>query len=91
MQVILELMVSTFSLKDHNHIAVAAAASSWIATLVTFPIQQIRVRMQSGNGKVLRGHYFDGIMFKLLHSCATSFVLFLVKQHSEMLMCVLEG
>ena len=84
-------MISTFSLKDHNRIAVAAAASSWIATLVTFPIQQIRVRMQSGNGKVLRGHYFDGVMFKLLHSCATSFVLFLVKQHSEMLMCVLEG
>lgn len=84
-------MISTLSLKDRNHIAVAAAGSSWIATLITFPIQQLRVRMQSGDGKVFRGHYFDGVLFKLLHSCLTSFVLFLVKQHSEMILCILEG
>jgi len=84
-------MVTTFKLKDHNRIAMAAAASSWLATLITFPVQQIRVRMQTGDGMVFRGRYFDGVFFKLLHSCATSFVLFLVKQHSEMIMCILEG
>jgi 5'-nucleotidase len=90
-QVVLEVLISAFSMKDRNQIAAAAAASSWVATLITFPIQQLRVRMQSGDGKVYRGHYFDGVLFKLLHSCSTSFVLFLVKQHSETLLCILEG
>jgi hypothetical protein len=94
-QLSLELIVDTFGLSGGTHVAIAAAIGSLVATVVTFPIQKWRILLQSGEQapKVdgLWHFYCDGLIFKLLDTSFKTFTLFLVKEQSDVMLCILEG
>lgn len=93
-QISLELLLRLFSIDDQSQIAFAASLSSIVATIVTYPIQKARVMLQSGEAppKVSNIWHFlyDGVIFKVLDTCLKTFILFLVKEHSSSILCVLE-
>lgn len=93
-QLTLELTLRIFSIEEQNQIALAASVSSIVATVVTYPIQKARVMLQSGEEapKVsnLCHSLYDGLLFKVLDTMLKTFLLFLVKEHSASILCVLE-
>lgn len=93
-QVSLDLFLRLFTIHDQNQVAVAASFSSIIATVITYPIQKARVMLQSGERppevSSLWHFLYDGIVFKVLDTCLKTFILFLVKEHSSAILCVLE-
>lgn len=93
-QLTLELTLRIFSIEEQNQIALAASLSSIVATVVTYPIQKARVMLQSGEEapKVsnLCHYLYDGLLFKVLDTMLKTFLLFLVKEHSAAILCVLE-
>jgi len=93
-QVSLDLVLRLYVIDDQSQVAVAASLSSIIATVVTYPLQKARVMLQSGETppKVSSiWHYlYDGVTFKVLDTCLKTFILFLVKEHSSSILCVLE-
>ena len=94
-QVSLELIIDALAITRQNHVALAAAGASLIATVITYPIQKWRILLQSGEQlsvkKTSWHYYYDGVLFKLLDSSLKTFILFLVKEHSDMMLCILEG
>lgn len=93
-QVALEIIVDVLGITRQNHIALAAAASSLIATVVTYPIQKLRILLQSGEHPSMKKgwhYYYDGMAFKIMDTCLKTFILFLVKEHSDVMLCILEG
>ena len=97
-QMTLECLVRLFSTTttaSPTQVAVAATLASIVATIATYPIQKARILLQSGE----RPPQVDGIMhfccgglgFKLLDTCCKTFILFLVKEQSDIMLCILEG
>lgn len=85
-QVAMESILEFTGLKSPAAIALAASVSACLATVVTLPIQRMRVRLQQGlkcRDVVGWKDCCDGLAFKVLHSCFSSFVLFVVKAHLE--------
>jgi 5'-nucleotidase / UDP-sugar diphosphatase len=85
-QVAMESILEFTGLKSPAAIALAASLSACLATVVTLPIQRMRVRLQQGlkcRDVVGWKDCCDGLAFKVLHSCFSSFVLFVVKAHLE--------
>jgi hypothetical protein len=70
-----------------TRVAIAAGFGACVATIVTLPIQRWRVRLQQGmkgkNAITAGADCCDGLWFKILHSCVSSFVLFVVKVHLD--------
>jgi hypothetical protein len=94
-QLTLELTLRIFSIEEENQIALAASLSSLFATIITFPIQKARVILQSGekqSPKISNVCHLlcDGLVFKVLDTMLKTFLLFLVKEHSAAMLCVLE-
>jgi hypothetical protein len=94
-QLSLELIVDTLELSGGTPVAIAAAMASLVATIVTYPIQKWRILLQSGEqAPEVEGqwHLFcDGLLFKLLDTGLKTFILFLVKEQSDVMLCILEG
>ena len=97
-QMTLECLVRLFSTTttaSPAQVAVAATLASIVATIATYPIQKARILLQSGE----RPPQVDGILhfccggigFKLLDTCCKTFILFLVKEQSDIMLCILEG
>mmetsp|Transcript_9215 Transcript_9215/g.25911 ORF Transcript_9215/g.25911 Transcript_9215/m.25911 type:complete len:971 (+) Transcript_9215:172-3084(+) len=93
-QLTLELTLRIFSIEEQNQIALAASLSSIVATIVTYPIQKARVLLQSGeespNVSSIWHYLYDGVTFKVLDTMTKTFLLFLIKEHSASILCVLE-
>jgi 5'-nucleotidase/UDP-sugar diphosphatase len=82
------------SLKSPISVAIAAAIAACVATFVTLPIQRWRVQLQQGvsyKDITICAHCCDGLAFKMLHSCISSFVLFIVKGHLDDLVLMAFG
>jgi hypothetical protein len=94
-QLSLETLANVFLLKGSTQVAVAATMASLVATVVTYPIQKWRILLQSGerapNVQGLHHLFCDGLGFKLLDTCLKTFILFLVKEQSDVMLCILEG
>jgi len=78
-------------LSSSTHVATAAAMASLVATIVTYPIQKWRIKLQSGERTTGKKKFCNGLGFKLLDTCLKTFLLFLVKEQSDVMLCILEG
>ena len=80
-----------------ENVAIAATIASWFATFVTFPLQKWRITLQSGEQidmTKLQGtlsSLYKGLGFKLLDTTSKTFLLFLVKEQSDIMLCILDG
>ena len=93
-QVTMETILRIFAVSGQSQVAFVASISSIVATVITYPIQKARIMLQSGEPppKVSSMWHvlFDGILFKVADTCLKTFILFLVKEHSSSLLCILE-
>ncbi|CAJ1969484.1 unnamed protein product [Cylindrotheca closterium] len=78
-----------------SNMVVSATLASAVATIVTYPIQKWRIRLQSGEkGTIWEtfqwNNFFKGLDYKLLDTCSKIFILFLVKEHIDVALCILD-
>jgi 2',3'-cyclic-nucleotide 2'-phosphodiesterase (5'-nucleotidase family) len=90
-QVALELVLGFVS-----NVAIAATLASAVGTVITYPIQKWRIQLQSGErtdaSSVLQlPTIYKGVDYKLMDTCVKTFILFLVKEQSDVMLCILDG
>ncbi|KAL3930747.1 MAG: hypothetical protein SGBAC_011629 [Bacillariaceae sp.] len=78
-----------------SNMVVSATLASAVATIATYPIQKWRIRLQSGEkGSIWEifqwNNFFKGLDYKLLDTCTKIFILFLVKEHIDVALCILD-
>jgi hypothetical protein len=89
-----ELLINKSQLSSSLCAAIAGSISSLVATIMTYPIQKLRIMWQAGSGEMSMKYshvpvidnadccafFYSGFGFKLLHTGLKNFVLFFVME-----------
>lgn len=78
------------------NVALAATLASGVGTIITYPIQRWRIQLQSGertdtSSLCQLSTIYKGIDYRLMDICFKTFILFLVKEQSDVMLCMLDG
>ena len=86
----LELLHSLDRNYGHTAAGLRGMAASCLATVVTYPVQRWRVQSQAALPCRVAG-IFDGLLFKLLHSGLSGFIIFYVMSGSNEILDLILG
>eukprot|EP00980_Cylindrotheca_fusiformis_P008572 scaffold1820_cov129-Cylindrotheca_fusiformis.AAC.13 len=78
------------------NVAIAATLASGVGTILTYPIQRLRIQLQSGEkpegwNSFQLSTIYKGVDYRLMDICFKTFILFLVKEQSDVVLCIVDS